>query len=51
MFARLTPEQWESHGIHSERGPMTVRTLAAQMAGHDRNHFEQIEKILGRRTA
>jgi hypothetical protein len=48
MFARLTPEQWESHGVHAERGPMTVRNLAAQMAGHDRNHLEQIERILGK---
>ncbi len=47
MFARLTPKQWESTGVHAERGPMTVRTLAAQMAGHDRNHVEQIERILG----
>jgi hypothetical protein len=48
MFDRLTPEQWESKGVHSERGPMTVRTLASQMAGHDRNHIEQIERLLGR---
>jgi hypothetical protein len=47
MFARLTPEQWESHGVHAERGPMTVRTLMAQMAGHDRNHVEQVQRILG----
>lgn len=49
MFACLTPQQWESHGVHSERGPMTVRTLMAQMAGHDRNHLEQIEKILAQK--
>jgi hypothetical protein len=51
MFARLTPEQWESQGVHAERGPMTVRSLMAQMAGHDRNHLEQIERILGRKAA
>ena len=47
MFARLTPKQWESHGVHAERGPMTVRGLMAQMAGHDRNHLEQMQRILG----
>ena len=47
MLRRLTPEQWESHGIHGERGPMTVRSLARHMAGHDRNHVEQIERIVG----
>jgi hypothetical protein len=48
MFSRLAPEEWERHGKHAERGPMTVRELARQMAGHDRNHVEQIERILGK---
>jgi hypothetical protein len=48
MLARLTPDQWERHGIHAERGPMTVRSLARYMAGHDRNHIDQIRGILGK---
>ena len=44
---QLTPQQWECFGIHSERGRITVRDLAAHMAGHDANHIEQIRKILG----
>ena len=47
MFAQLTPEEWQRNGIHAERGPMTVRDLALQIAGHDLNHLEQIRKILG----
>jgi len=47
MFAQLTPEEWRSKGTHAERGPMTVRDLALQIAGHDLNHLEQIRKILG----
>jgi DinB superfamily len=43
---QLTPEQWDCHGIHAERGRITVRDLAAHMAGHDANHIEQIRKIL-----
>src|SRR5690349_9529616 len=46
MFARLTPEQWERHGVHSERRPMTVRSLSRHMAAHDVNHIEQIRRIL-----
>ena len=46
MFAQLTPEEWERHGIHAERGRMTVADLARQIAGHDLNHLEQIKKIL-----
>ena len=47
MFAQLTPAEWQRNGIHAERGPMTVRDLALQIAGHDLNHLEQISKILG----
>jgi hypothetical protein len=46
MFDRLTPEQWENHGMHTERGRMTVRDLVQLIAGHDLNHLEQIRKIL-----
>ena len=46
MFARLTPEQWERGGVHSERGPLTVRSLCRHMAAHDVNHIEQIRRIL-----
>jgi hypothetical protein len=46
MFGRLTPEQWQRHGLHSERGEMTVRDLALQIAGHDVNHLTQIRAIL-----
>ena len=46
FLQRLTPEQWECYGIHAERGRITVRDLAAHMAGHDANHIEQIREIL-----
>jgi hypothetical protein len=48
MFDRLTPEQWQLGGLHTERGPMTVADLARQMAGHDVNHVAQIEKLAGK---
>lgn len=46
FLEQLTPEQWDCHGIHAERGRISVRDLAAHMAGHDANHIEQIRKIL-----
>ena len=46
MFEKLTPAEWEKHGIHTERGRMTVRELAVQIAGHDINHLAQIKAIL-----
>ena len=48
MFDRLAPEQWKNHGVHAERGRMSVADLARQVAGHDINHIEQIRKISGR---
>jgi hypothetical protein len=46
MLDRLTAEQWDRHGMHAERGKMTVRDLVQQIAGHDLNHVEQVRKIL-----
>jgi DinB superfamily len=46
MLSRLKPAEWESEGMHTERGPMTVRDLARHMAAHDINHILQIERIL-----
>jgi hypothetical protein len=48
MLEGLTPEQWECHGNHAERGRITVRSLAQHMAGHDCNHLDQIRRILGK---
>jgi len=46
LLSRLAPEQWNSPGHHSERGPISVRELARHMAAHDVNHILQIEGIL-----
>ena len=46
LLKTLTPEQWKHHGMHSERGAETVETVARMIAGHDLNHFQQIERIL-----
>jgi hypothetical protein len=46
LLKTLSPEQWKHHGVHSERGAETVETIARMFAGHDLNHFEQIERIL-----
>jgi hypothetical protein len=46
LLKALSPEQWKLHGIHSERGVETVETIVRMFAGHDLNHFQQIELIL-----
>lgn len=49
MLNGLSAEQWECSGNHTERGHLTVRTLARHMAAHDINHLKQIEKQLNTR--
>jgi hypothetical protein len=46
LYKTLTPEQWKQYGVHNERGPETVETIARTFAGHDLNHFQQIEQIV-----
>jgi uncharacterized damage-inducible protein DinB len=48
LFDNLSPEEWARHGIHAERGRMSVKDLAIQIAGHDINHLEQIRQIRGK---
>jgi hypothetical protein len=46
MFAQLTPEQWRRHGVHAERGKLTMQELCRHMAAHDMNHIDQVRRIL-----
>jgi len=46
LLKTLTPEQWKHYGMHNERGAETVETIVRMFAGHDLNHFQQIERIL-----
>ena len=45
LLRSLTPAEWDLHGIHAERGAESIRDIAMYYAGHDINHFEQIETI------
>lgn len=46
LLHSLDPAEWEMFGVHAERGIETVRDIAMYFAGHDINHFKQIETIL-----
>jgi len=50
LLKSLTPEQWKICGMHKERGPETIETVVKMFAGHDLNHFQQIERILASRA-
>jgi len=46
LLKALKPGQWKQVGMHAERGPESVETIAKMFAGHDVNHLRQIEAIL-----
>jgi hypothetical protein len=43
LLKSLTPEQWKQHCIHAERGLVTIEELIRWIAGHDINHFKQVD--------
>jgi hypothetical protein len=45
LLHSLSAEQWEMYGIHAERGVESIREIAMYFAGHDINHFRQIDSI------
>ena len=46
LMQSLTTEEWDMFGVHAERGVESLRDIAMYFAGHDINHFRQIESIL-----
>jgi len=48
MFDKLSREEWQCCGLHAERGRITVADLARHMAAHDRNHIDQVRRLLAR---
>ena len=45
LLQSLTGEEWDMFGVHAERGVESLRDIAMYFAGHDINHFQQIESI------
>jgi hypothetical protein len=47
LLKRVDPARREHHGLHAERGKETIAHLIQLYAGHDLNHLQQIEEIVG----
>ena len=45
LIAALSAEQLARPVTHPERGTMTIETIVETMAGHDLNHFAQLQAI------
>jgi len=48
LLQSLTAQEWDMFGVHAERGIESLRDIARYFAGHDINHFRQIELIRSR---
>ena len=48
LLGMLRSDEWEMSGVHAERGVESIRDIAMYYAGHDINHFKQIEAIRSR---
>jgi len=46
LWSRLTPDQLQRVGMHSERGPESAGHILRLMAAHDLVHRRQIDRIL-----
>jgi hypothetical protein len=46
-YRMLPAAELEKIGLHPERGEESVETMIRMLAGHDRNHLAQLEKIAG----
>ncbi len=46
LLHSLNTEEWGMFGVHAERGIESLRDIAMYFAGHDINHFRQIESVL-----
>jgi hypothetical protein len=46
MYGSLRADEWQRVGLHSERGPESVRLNVQLLAGHDRVHLDQIRRGL-----
>src|SRR5713101_5128293 len=47
LLKSLSPDQWKHYGQHAERGQESIEHIVRMVAGHDVNHIQQIERILG----
>jgi hypothetical protein len=46
VLQRVDPARFRHAGLHAERGRESIEHLVRLYAGHDLNHFSQIERLL-----
>jgi DinB superfamily len=51
LLRRVDRSLHDNYGMHGERGRETVTHIVRMYAGHDLNHFQQIERLLATESA
>lgn len=46
LLESLSKEHWNYYGVHQERGRESIARMVELYAGHDVNHFQQIESLV-----
>ena len=46
LLKKIPRPLWDNYGIHSERGNESITHIVRMTAGHDVNHYLQVERIL-----
>ena len=46
LLGRVDPARLGNAGMHAERGRESIEHMIRLYAGHDLNHFRQIERLL-----
>lgn len=46
LLKKIPRPMWDSYGIHQERGNESISHIVRMTAGHDVNHYLQVERIL-----
>jgi hypothetical protein len=46
LYESLEPDEWMRVGTHEEVGLVSVKSIVETLIGHDRDHLNQIRKLL-----
>lgn len=45
LLKSISRKKWQNYGMHAERGKETIRRVVEMIAGHDRNHLGQVQRL------
>ena len=46
LLKSVSKKKWQNYGMHAERGKETIQRVVEMIAGHDRNHLGQVERLV-----